>query len=375
MSLLRAIGKYLFSSTLSVTLVMASFRAFSQSQKENLSLRVEGNGGVLVPEYQLFNQFAEDYIYGVEISLEKQSSGKRESDQIFNYPAFGGTLLYSTLGNDDVFGQELALYGYFLNHFIRKERFQLNHQFGLGLGYATKRFDLADNFQNVAVGSHLNIHFNYKIGVAYKFSEKIRITSGLSFTHYSNANMAEPNLGLNWLSIYLGSYYALGKEIIEPRRELTDFKGSNEFAIVAAAGGKHTRALQSTIYFTSSLSAEYRRHISRKIRLGAGMDLFYDSSTETEMSVPGKPTYKPIHDFRTGIHLSQEIAYDRFSFILQEGIYIGLRNTVDTGRQMYNRGIIRYKINDQLLVHISMKSHLHILDYPEIGFGYWIKRP
>jgi len=375
MSLLRAFGKYLFLSTLSVTLVMASFRAFSQSQKENLSLRVEGNGGVLVPEYQLFNQFAKDYIYGVEISLEKQSSGKRESDQIFNYPAFGGTLLYSTLGNDDVFGQELALYGYFLNHFIRKERFQLNHQFGLGLGYATKRFDLADNFQNVAVGSHLNIHFNYKIGVAYKFSEKIRITSGLSFTHYSNANMAEPNLGLNWLSIYLGSYYALGKEIIEPRRELTDFKGSNEFAIVAAAGGKHTRALQSTIYFTSSLSAEYRRHISRKIRLGAGMDLFYDSSTETEMSVPGKPTYKPIHDFRTGIHLSQEIAYDRFSFILQEGIYIGLRNTVDTGRQMYNRGIIRYKINDQLLVHISMKSHLHILDYPEIGFGYWIKRP
>jgi hypothetical protein len=375
MSLLRAFGKYLFLSTLSVTLVMASFRAFSQSQNENLSLRVEGNGGVLVPEYQLFNQFAEDYIYGVEISLEKQSSGKRESDQIFNYPAFGGTLLYSTLGNDDVFGQELALYGYFLNHFIRKERFQLNHQFGLGLGYATKRFDLADNFQNVAVGSHLNIHFNYKIGVAYKFSEKIRITSGLSFTHYSNANMAEPNLGLNWLSIYLGSYYALGKEIIEPRRELTDFKGSNEFAIVAAAGGKHTRALQSTIYFTSSLSAEYRRHISRKIRLGAGMDLFYDSSTETEMSVPGKPTYKPIHDFRTGIHLSQEIAYDRFSFILQEGIYIGLRNTVDTGRQMYNRGIIRYKINDQLLVHISMKSHLHILDYPEIGFGYWIKRP
>ncbi|MFN5912037.1 MAG: acyloxyacyl hydrolase [Bacteroidota bacterium] len=375
MSLLRAIGKYLFSSTLSVTLVMASFRAFSQSQKENLSLRVEGNGGVLVPEYQLFNQFAKDYIYGVEISLEKQSSGKRESDQIFNYPAFGGTLLYSTLGNDDVFGQELALYGYFLNHFIRKERFQLNHQFGLGLGYATKRFDLADNFQNVAVGSHLNIHFNYKIGVACKLSEKIRITSGLSFTHYSNANMAEPNLGLNWLSIYLGSYYALGKEIIEPRRELTDFKGSNEFAIVAAAGGKHTRALQSTIYFTSSLSAEYRRHISRKIRLGAGMDLFYDSSTETEMSVPGKPTYKPIHDFRTGIHLSQEIAYDRFSFILQEGIYIGLRNTVDTGRQMYNRGIIRYKINDQLLVHISMKSHLHILDYPEIGFGYWIKRP
>jgi hypothetical protein len=358
-----------------LTCYFAVIRCHAQEKFENLSLRAEVNTGVLIPEYQLFNQFSEDYIYGIELSLEKQSSGKRESDQVFNYPAFGGSILYTTLGNDEVFGHELAFYGYFLNHFIRKERFQLNHQFGLGLGYATKRFDLQDNFQNVAVGSHLNIHFNYKLGVAYKISDHFRITSGLSFSHYSNANMSEPNLGLNWLSFYLGSYYLLGKEVIEPRRELAAFKGTNEFAFVAAAGGKHTRALQSTIYFTSSLSAEYKRHISRKIRLGAGIDLFYDSSTEAEMSVPGKDAYKPRDDFRTGIHFSQEIAYDKFSFIIQEGIYIGLRNTVDKGRQMYNRAIIRYKINEHLLIHVSMKSHLHILDYPEFGIGYWIKKP
>ena len=91
------------------------------------------------------------------------------------------------------------------------------------------------------------------------------------------------------------------------------------------------------------------------------------------MSGPGKEPYKPIDDFRTGLHLSQEIAYGPFSFILQEGLYIGLTNKVDQNKLMYNRAIVRYNFNDRFLVHITMKSHLHILDYPEVGFGYWVK--
>jgi hypothetical protein len=345
-----------------------------QSTKwENLRLRTDLHAGYLIPEYQLFNQLANEHIYSAEISLQKQTNGEKERDQLFNHPEFGLTFLYTSLGNKDAFGHEAALYGYFLTHLVRKERFQLNQQFGLGLGYATRIFDLQSNYQNVAVGSHLNIHFNYKIGVSYRLTNKIDLNSGLSFSHYSNANMAEPNLGVNFLTFYLGTNYLLGKRNIVEKRALEAHKALNEFAFIYAAGGKHTRALQSTIYFTSSFSAEYKRHISRKIRLGAGFDLFYDSSTKTEMSVPGKEPYKPIDDFRTGLHLSQEIAYGPFSFILQEGLYIGLTNKVDKNKLMYNRAIVRYKFNERFLVHITMKSHLHILDYPEVGFGYWMK--
>jgi hypothetical protein len=345
---------------------------FAQADRiDNLRIRADMHMGYLLPEYQMFNQLANDYIYSTELSIQKQTSGVKERDQLFNYPEFGVTFLYTSLGNKEVFGNELALYGYFLTHLIRKERFQFNQQFGLGLGYATRKFNLEDNYMNVAVGSHLNIHFNYKLGVSFRLTEKIDFNSGLSFNHYSNANMAEPNLGVNFLTFYLGTNYLLGKSFIAEKRELEPHKSLNEFAFIYAAGGKHTRALQSTIYFTSSISAEYKRHVSRKIRLGAGLDVFYDSSTKTEMSIPGKEPYKPIHDFRTGMHISQEIAYGPFSFILQEGLYIGLTNRVDKSRIMYNRAIVRYKVSDQILVHVAMKSHLHILDYPEFGVGYW----
>lgn len=372
MEYLKLIG---FEKILLFSSIFCSFYMFGQHGKwDNISLRADVHAGFLLPEYQMFNQLANDYVYSAEFSIQKQTSGEKERDQLFNYPAYGVTFLYTSLGNNDVFGHEVALYGYFLTHLIRKERFQLNQQFGLGLGYATRIFNLQNNYMNVAVGSHLNIHFNYKLGVSIDLSEKMQLISGCSFSHYSNANMAEPNLGVNLLTGYIGTNYYIGNHYLAENRELESHRPLNEFAFFYAAGGKHTRALQSTIYFTSSLSAEYKRHISRKFRLGAGLDLFYDSSTKTEMSVPGKDPYRPINDFRTGIHISQEIAYGAFSFILQEGLYVGLTNKVNKDKKVYNRAIVRYKVNSHLAIQIAMKSHLHILDYPEVGIGYWFKQ-
>ncbi|MCE2711718.1 MAG: acyloxyacyl hydrolase [Cryomorphaceae bacterium] len=226
-------------------------------------------------------------------------------------------------------------------------------------------------FQNVSVGSHLNVHFNFKLGTKLKLSSTTWLNSGVSFTHYSNANMSEPNLGLNLATLYTGL-----TQIIHPTPERINVpdeahQPKHEFAFILAAGGKHTRALQSTVYFTSSASIEYKHHSFKKLHFGGGLDLSYDSSTETEMSAPGKNDYKPAYDYRTGIHFSQELVYDRFSFILQEGLYFGLTDQVSKS-PMYNRAILRWKLNPSFLVHVSMRSHLHILEYPEIGFGYFL---
>ena len=73
-------------------------------------------------------------------------------------------------------------------------------------------------------------------------------------------------------------------------------------------------------------------------------------------------------NFQTGIHFSQTVVYRKFRFTLQEGVYVGLTNKIQSS--MYNRGILKYYINDDFSVRLAMKSHLHLLDYPEIGFGY-----
>ncbi len=341
--------------------------------KDNSYFKAEAHMGFIIPEYKHFNLIVEKPIQSAEISWVKRTTGKTVWEQSYRYPEYGMTFFFTTLGNKEILGEEFALYPFFQTFFVRREKFQFFNQVGLGFGYATRKFDLYDNFENISVGSHVNIHFNFKLGTRFQIAPKLLWSTGLSFAHYSNANMAEPNLGVNLFTAFTGMYLSIGKQDTLRHFDYPNHEKKHEFAFIYAAGGKHTRALQSTIFFTSSISGEYRFHFRRRFRPGIGVDAFYDSATETEMSAPGKDDFNRIDAFRTGIHLSQEFVYDRFSFILQEGIYIGLVNRVDKSL-MYNRAMLRWKFNENWMMNISMKSHLHILDYPELGVGYYFTR-
>lgn len=366
--------KYTIKIILLLILINSSFKSEAQSSFfKNTLIRTDFHYGFVLPEYQNINYLVTKPINSFEISFIKKSTGKNHWEQIYKYPEVGVTCSFTTLGNKAVFGDEFGLFPFVQTYLIRKQKFQLTHQFGIGIGYATKKFDINTNYENISVGSHLNVHFNVKLGTKIVLTDKMSFNSGLSFSHFSNANMAEPNLGLNMFTAYAGLNYALGEQSEFTKMELEKHKPKHEFAFIYAFGGKHTRALQTTTYFTSSFSTEYKFHWKRKIDIGGGLDLFYDSSTKVEMNSPTSETYQSIYDLRTGIHFSQEVVYNNFSFILQEGFYVGLTDHVNQKR-MYNRGILRYKFNNLFLVSFSMKSHFNILDYPEIGFGYFFTR-
>jgi hypothetical protein len=63
------------------------------------------------------------------------------------------------------------------------------------------------------------------------------------------------------------------------------------------------------------------------------------------------------------------IVYNKLSLAIQEGFYLGLTEKVEN-HVMYHKGIIQYQLSNNLLIRMAMNSHLHILNYPELGFGY-----
>jgi hypothetical protein len=181
--------------------------------------------------------------------------------------------------------------------------------------------------------------------------------------------MKEPNIGINCLTSYVGFGYCLGNSSHPRDHVLKPHERDYRLELTYAFGGKRTRAFQSTFYYTSSGTVELKWEPYRVLHVGIGADLFYDSSTETEMLALDLTDYRKVYDFRTGIHISQEIIYNKVSLIVQEGIYLFLTDRVNH-KIMFNRGIVRYAISDHFMVSISMKSHLHILDYPELGLGF-----
>ncbi len=353
-----------------VVLLISKIHAQS-NWKDNLFISSSYKFGSVLPEYQFVHSIVDQNIQQVELSVFKETSGKNYWQKIYKYPKLGFSFFYTSLGNNEILGHEFALFPFVSLQSSPSKKFHIENKFGLGAGFVTRKFNLINNYKNVAIGSKLNVHFSYELGMNFNLNEKLNLKTALNFNHFSNANLKEPNLGINTFSASLGFDYLIGKKTERLSPEIPEFNPKNEFAFIYAFGGKHTRALQQTVYFTSSISLEYKRVSGRIFHLGGGLDLFYDAATKTEMSVPGKIPYKSIYDFRTGFHLSQEFVYNKFSFILQEGFYIGLTDKVEKS-PIYNRAIFRYKWNEHFFTHISMKSHLYILDYPEIGLGIYL---
>ena len=324
--------------------------------------------GLNIPEYQMFTYVTDDYVRSVDFSVIIETNGKNDWEQIFNYPEYGVSLFYSSLGNDDVFGREFALIPFFRTNIIYKKKFKLYNQIGVGLSYVNKKFDSENNYLNVAVGSHVNLHFNLRFGMNYELNSKISVNMGVSFDHFSNANTSEPNLGINCITAFTGLSYSLGNKTEKRKTVLSPHSKENYYSIITNIGGKYSRALSSKKYITSSISFEAKRKCYRAFHLGLGVDLFYDSSVEDQLSDAGE-SYHTSNSFQTGIHFSQTVVYNRLSLSLQEGVYIGLVEKVENYK-MYNRGIIAFKINERCSIRLAMKSHLHILDYPEFGVSY-----
>lgn len=342
---------------------------YGQSNKQ-YHLGINYHYGFAIPEYNFVNYIVNDNVKGIQVSFSKKTNGKNYWETIYKYPEWGLSLFYSTLGNNDVFGKEIALNYFFKINIINQKNWNIYNHFGIGIGYVTKKFNADDNFYNVAVGSKFNIHFNYRLGSNIKISKAVNLNLGLSFDHLSNANTSDPNLGINSLTGFAGIQYSFGKQIETITKDLPPIVKVNSFEIYANIGGKQTRSISSDYFITSSFGTDFYRNINRALSWGIGADMFYDSSMETQFeSLNNNKEFKAIYNFQTGLHASFSVIYNKFSFSIQQGIYIGLTR-VTNDYILYNRGVIKYFVTDALAIKLAMKSHLHILDYPEIGISY-----
>ena len=344
-------------------------QAETDSLNGGLSLSINGHYGFVIPEYSSFILLTDEPVRSGEVSLEKRLGAKNPWNAVYNYPTVGLTLFYTTLGNSDIHGSEIALFPFIRLPVFQSSKFNAGISLGLGLGYVTKTYDEETNPFNVVVGSNLNVHFQTKVDLRYQLSDRLGIQTGLAFGHLSNANTAEPNIGINNGTFYFGLSYALRQEKIARYAESFEPSSKVFYEAAFAPGFKSTRALRDSRHFTFSATGDAWKPLSRIVAVGVGPDIFYDGSAETELSIDDSKTYEPIMQWSTGIHASFSLRYDRLRLILQAGVYVGLLNEVED-EPIYNRAMVRYDVSDRFIAYFAMKSHLHILDHPEFGFGY-----
>jgi len=358
-----------FSVLLLLTLLPAVSIAQHKPTTEALQLRASYRKGAIVPLYSVFTWLTEEYVHAAEIAFAKKSTGQSYWNQIYNYPSWGMALQIESLGNNRVFGHGLSFYPYYMIPLLEAGNLAVIQKGGLGIGAVSRRFHATENPENVAMGSTLNIHFNFELLAQYRLTKNLEAFTGLSFDHLSNGNLAEPNLGINYVSVQIGGQYMLGRQPEKQVQKIPEHRVVNEASLILSAGLKHGRSLQSRKYLASSLSLEWKRRWWRIFTPGIGADLFYDGATRAEKSRFSDSAFRPVDQYRTGIHLSQEIQYGKFSVSLQEGLYVGLTEKV-FNQKMYNRLIIRQRFSGHYFAQVAIRSHLSVLDVVELGIGY-----
>lgn len=98
--------------------------------------------------------------------------------------------------------------------------FQPVISFATGLAYVTDKYSYTDNPTNNSISSSLNNVTSIGIGIQYKGLHPHRLSGGIRLTHFSNANVKQPNLGVNVLAGELSYAYQFREERREVDEEL-----------------------------------------------------------------------------------------------------------------------------------------------------------
>lgn len=361
------------SIIVSIYLILGTSSGLTQDKNPqsipDLSLEFRSHYGFIVRHHPEMNVLTDSHFPAFEVNLSKQTYGKKMWEQFYDYPETGISYWQCSFGGSDVMGSAIALYPYIRFPLLRQNRFGLHFRFGVGLGLFSKKFERFENYKNLAIGSSLNAAINFMVDAKYIISNRFRVSSGISLTHFSSGAMAMPNYGINIPMINLGLAYRLTNfERNYIREELPEHDRSWDYLLIASFGVKEISAIDSKKYLVYNISADALKPLSLRFKLGGGLDLFYDNSKVHSLEQRGIYETKIKSNLGIGAHFTYEQTISHVAILIEAGSYLYSEHNIDGN--IFEKLLINYIINQRLLASISLKAHFGKADYITWGMGW-----
>lgn len=308
---------------------------------------------------------------GFIFSWNKKTFGNEDWEQRFNYPDYGASFIYQDLKNDNL-GDNYGLYAHYNFYFFRRN---LMLRLGQGLAYTTNPYDRLDNPKNIAFGTRLlsstYLMLNFK---KERIFDRFGLQGGLSFIHYSNANVKAPNTSVNTMAFNLGLTYNLEEETNQYVDNLTDEKFIEPIRLNAVfrSGINQSDVIGSGQFPFYILSAYADKRLSHLSAIQVGADVFfsnflkeliyYQSVAFPEKDVTGDEDFK-----RVGLFVGHELFVNRMSVVTQLGYYVYYPFDFE-GRTYIRVGLKRY-FGKKFFGAMTLKSHGAKAEAVEFGIG------
>ncbi|MBE9466818.1 MAG: acyloxyacyl hydrolase [Bacteroidetes bacterium] len=359
-----------------IFLIIFCDNVYSQSKNvffEDINFEFNYHNGFLYAHHPSIAYLTQSYINGFDIKIGKSTNGDHLWEQLYRYPEIGIGFYNSNLGNSEVLGNVNAIYSYINLPIIKNNKIRFDYNFAFGISYLQKCFNTSDNYNNLAIGSKVNVYLNFGFDFKLKLLKQLYLITGLEYTHFSNGAVKKPNLGLNLITCQTGLQYFLNdndKELIH--NKIPNFEKRNEYSVILSGGIKQIAPPGGKTYPVSSASFNAYRYLNLKHKIGLGIDIFYDSSIDMFLKMNNNGTLNDIENkkndlYSTGIHLSHDLVFNKLSLTTQLGYY--LYSTID--RDFYSRLGFKYKFSEHFFANLTLKTHWGRADFIEFGLGYF----
>ncbi|WP_242134506.1 acyloxyacyl hydrolase [Aestuariivivens marinum] len=310
---------------------------------------------------------------GVIFGWNKKTYGFNAWEQRYNYPDYGMSIAYQNFKNK-VLGNVVSAYVHYNFYFIKRH---LMFRVGQGLAYTNNPYDKENNFRNIAFGTHIMSStyalLNYKKECLF---DNIGFQAGLSFIHYSNANVKAPNTSINSISLNVGVTYRLEENSPEYQYTLIEndrgFRQSIKYNLVFRTGINESDVVGSGQFPFYIVSAYTDKRINRKSALQLGVDVFfsnflkeliyYKSVAFPEDDISGDEDFK-----RVGVFVGHELFINKINILSQLGYYVYYPFDFE-GRTYFRIGVKRY-FGNKWFGALTLKSHGAKAEAVEFGIG------
>lgn len=310
---------------------------------------------------------------GYILSWNKKTYGFNDWEQRYNYPDYGVTYAYQNLKSEPL-GKVASLYAHYNFYFFNRN---LMFRIGQGLAYTENPYDKESNYRNIAFGTHV---MSSTFAMLQLRKERVfgrfGFQGGLSFIHYSNANVKAPNTSINSTNLSFGLTYNLDDKELEYQNTLDDndkkYTEPIKYNLAFRSGVNESDVVGSGQFPFYIFSAYADKRINRKSSLQLGADVFfsnflkeyiyYRSVSFPEDDVSGDEDYK-----RVGVFAGHELFVNRISLETQLGYYVYYPFDFE-GRMYIRIGLKRY-FGDTFFGAVTLKSHGAKAEAVEFGIG------
>ncbi|NQX92958.1 MAG: acyloxyacyl hydrolase, partial [Flavobacteriales bacterium] len=238
--------------------------------------------GTMIPHRQEITNLITGHAWGLEANIAWRSKERKSWETQYLYPDRGIDIHFTDMGNPDELGYQFSIAPYIdlpLSYEIKKVNQYL--KLGLGLGHATKQWDLEDNVKSLVIGSTLNLAFHIQYAAEYSIKDNLHARFGLRVSHFSNGSFKLPNLGTNNLTLFTGLSFGKGREVIE---KYDGFIGedpqmfANLFFLQYEVGFRENFPPGGPKFAVHTIRNMWKRRFTNKSSYGAHLDLTFNKS-------------------------------------------------------------------------------------------------